>query len=57
MLLDSGEDRILGWTPELKPGGYTVQAKLVHDLNRYNDRSFLEDQTGTNRASLLVKVK
>jgi hypothetical protein len=56
-IIRAGEDRVLNWVPVLKEGSYTVQAKLIYDLNRYNERSFLEDQTETNRASLLVKVK
>ena len=56
-IIRAGEDRVLNWMPVLKEGSYTVQAKLIYDLNRYNERSFMEDQTETNRASLLVKVK
>lgn len=42
----AGEQRVLGWTPELQVvGRYTVRARLVYDLNRYNDRSYKEDQT------------
>jgi len=56
-IIRAGEDRVLNWMPVLKEGSYTVQAKLIYDLNRYNEQSFMEDQTETNRASLLVKVK
>ena len=56
-IIRAGEDRILNWMPALSKGSYTVEAKLIYDLNRYNDRSFLADQTETNRASLLVNVK
>jgi mono/diheme cytochrome c family protein len=57
MILSSGEERILPWSPKLKPGNYTVQARLIYDLNRYNSRAFKEDQTEINRASLTVNVK
>ncbi|MBF0549725.1 MAG: hypothetical protein HQK60_04245 [Deltaproteobacteria bacterium] len=53
----AGEDRVLNWVPEVQKGTYTVQAKLGYDLNRYNDRTFLEDQTEINHASLSVKVE
>ena len=44
-IIRAGEERILSWMPELKAGNYTIQARLVYDLNRYNERSFIEDQT------------
>ena len=56
-ILLAGEERILPWSPKLKPGPYTVQARLVYDLNRYNSREFTEDQTEINRASLSIAVK
>jgi nitrate/TMAO reductase-like tetraheme cytochrome c subunit len=52
----AGEERILNWAPALKPGSYTVRAKLIYDLNRYNDQKFIEDQTELAGASLNVKV-
>jgi len=52
----AGEERILLWTPELKSGDYAVKARLIYDLNRYNDKSFAEDQTEINSASLGIKV-
>lgn len=56
-IVRAGEDRVLTWAPDVKKGAYTVQAKLVYDLNRYNERTFLDDQTEINRASLSVDVK
>lgn len=53
----AGEERILPWAPTLKPGEYTVKARLVYDLNRYNPRSFTEDQTEINSTFLTIKVK
>jgi nitrate/TMAO reductase-like tetraheme cytochrome c subunit len=53
----AGEERLLTWAPNLKPGNYTVRARLIYDLNRYNSRSFKEDQTEINRASLSIVVK
>ena len=55
-ILLAGEERILSWKPKLQPGAYTVQARLVYDLNRYNSREFTEDQTEINRASLSIAV-
>jgi hypothetical protein len=40
----------------LKQGSDTVRAKLVYDLNRYNDPKFVEDQTELAGASLNVKI-
>src|SRR6266536_2122195 len=48
----AGEERILDWTPELKPGAYTVSATLIYDLNSYNDPKFLEDLTTLTHTSL-----
>ncbi len=56
MTIRAGEERILPWTPELKPGQYTVKARLIYDLNRYNDRSFTVDQTEINSTTLAFKV-
>ena len=56
-IIFAGEERILPWAPQLKSGAYTVRARLIYDLNRYNSRAFKEDQTEINRASLSVAVK
>lgn len=40
----AGEDRVLSWDPNLKDSEYTVRAKLVYDLNRYNAPAFKADQ-------------
>jgi hypothetical protein len=53
----AGEERILSWDPDLGPGVYTVKARLVYDLNRYNDRKFTGDQTEFYRTELKVEVK
>jgi nitrate/TMAO reductase-like tetraheme cytochrome c subunit len=56
-IIRAGEERILPWQPKLKPGEYTVKARLTYDLNRYNPRSFTADQTEINRSVLTVGVK
>ena len=53
----AGEERVLSWVPQLLPGNYTVRARLIYDLNRYNDRAFTEDQTEMYLASLAVTVR
>jgi len=53
----AGEERVLPWSPALKPGTYTLKARLVYDLNRYNDRSFKDDQTEINHTTLGFTVK
>lgn len=55
-IIRAGEERILAWSPVLKPGSYTVQARLVYDLNRYNDRPATSDQTLFKTTSLNVTV-
>jgi hypothetical protein len=55
-IIRAGEERVLSWKPEMEPGSYTVEAKLIYDLNRYNDRSFVEDQTEVFRTALRVVV-
>ncbi len=56
-IIRAGEERLLSWTPYLKPGQYTVKARLVYDLNRYNARSFTGDQTEINGTTLAIRVK
>jgi hypothetical protein len=53
----AGEERVLTWQPELRDGSYTVEASLVYDLNRYNDRSFTGDQREISRFTLALPVK
>jgi hypothetical protein len=55
-IIRAGEDRVLDWTPELATGRYTVRARLVYDLNRYNDRSFMDDQHEIGNAALDIYV-
>jgi hypothetical protein len=57
MTIRAGEERVLTWQPKLKPGGYTVQSRLIYDLNRYNDRAMTEDQTVFNSSLLKMTVK
>lgn len=56
-IIRAGEERILSWLPTLKQGEYTVKARLIYDLNRYNPRTFTGDQTEINSTSLPVRVK
>ncbi|GFO55920.1 hypothetical protein GMSM_29270 [Geomonas sp. Red276] len=56
-IIRAGEERVLPWEPALKPGEYTVKARLIYDLNRYNSRAFKEDQTEINSTQLPLKVK
>ena len=53
----AGEERVLTWQPEVRDGSYTVEASLVYDLNRYNDRSFKGDQREISRFALPLPVK
>jgi nitrate/TMAO reductase-like tetraheme cytochrome c subunit len=56
-IIRAGEERIIPWLPELPKGEFTVKARLIYDLNRYNDRSFSDDQTEMNSTMLAIKVK
>jgi len=53
----AGEERIVSWTPTVPPGGYTVRARLIYDLNRYNDPHYTGDQTEIYQTSLTMKVE
>jgi hypothetical protein len=53
----AGEDRVLTWELPLPGGNFTVRARLVYDLNRYNDRAFLGDQREVYRTSLSIQVR
>jgi hypothetical protein len=53
----AGEERVLTWQPDVRDGSYTVEASLVYDLNRYNDRSFKGDQREISRFTLPLSVK
>lgn len=55
-IIRAGERRVLSWAPQLPVGEYRVKAVLVYDLNRYNDRSFTDDQTEIGRMSIPVTV-
>ncbi len=56
-ILDPGEERILLWRPKLPPGDYRITARLVYDLNRYNDPKLIADQTVVSTVTLAVTVR
>jgi len=55
-IIRAGEQRVLGWSPEIPQGRYTVRARLIYDLNRYNDRGFGGDQREIARSELEIGV-
>lgn len=55
-IIRAGEERVLDWTPEIATGRYTVRARLIYDLNRYNDRAFKEDERKMTSATLELAV-
>lgn len=55
-IIRAGEERVLDWTPDLVAGRYTVRARLIYDLNRYNDRSYADDQHDIGSAALDIVV-
>jgi nitrate/TMAO reductase-like tetraheme cytochrome c subunit len=55
-IIRAGEQRTLDWTPEVLDGVYSVQARLIYDLNRYNARSFKEDQSEIAHVVLDIMV-
>ena len=44
------------WVKLLSAGEYTVRARLIYDLNRYNDRQVTGDQSEIYRTSVAIKV-
>lgn len=56
-IIRAGEERILTWMPSLRRGTYQVRARLVYDLNRYNDKRLTGDQTEMYRTSLSLVLK
>jgi nitrate/TMAO reductase-like tetraheme cytochrome c subunit len=56
-IIKAGEERVLSWMPELRAGEYTVSARLVYDLNRYNEKNATDDQTEFNSTILAIKVR
>lgn len=54
--LRAGENRILTWNPDLKPGSYTLRARMIYDLNRYNDWSESQDQSETVTAAFDCRI-
>lgn len=52
----AGEERVLSWPVDVPAGSYTVHARLTYDLNRYNERSFVEDQTEIGRGELPLLI-
>ena len=56
-IIRAGEERSIPWNPALKAGDYNVRASLIYDLNRYNERSFVDDQTEINSTLLKIAVK
>jgi hypothetical protein len=55
-IIRAGEQRVLDWIPGVAEGRYTVRARLVYDLNRYNDRAFQDDQHEMARRTLAITV-
>jgi hypothetical protein len=53
----AGEERVLAWIPGVRaPGSYTVRARLIYDLNSYNDREFEGDQFEIAQQSLDLTI-
>jgi len=55
-IIRAGEQRVFDWTPEIAKGGYTVRARLIYDLNRYNDRAFKDDQNELTKTTLEIAI-
>lgn len=55
--LRAGEERVLSWNPALKSGKYTVKTRLIYDLNRYNPKSFRQDQNEFKNIAMVIQVK
>ncbi len=55
--LRAGEERVLTWEPEVREGRYTLEATLVYDLNRYDERPSKGDLHEIGRSTLGLEVK
>lgn len=55
-IIRAGEQRVLDWVPEIPTGRHTLRARLVYDLNRYNDRTFKDDQHEIAQGTLEISV-
>ncbi len=55
-IIRAGEQRVLDWAPEVPAGRYVVRARLIYDLNRYNDRAFKDDQREIAQRALEITV-
>jgi hypothetical protein len=55
-IIRAGEQRVLRWIPELPAARYTVRARLIYDLNGYNDRAFKGDQREMANQALEITV-
>ncbi len=55
-IIRAGEERIIRWSPPLKPGVYTLTTRLLYDLNRYNDRNISDDQKLMGSAETSITV-
>jgi hypothetical protein len=55
-IIRAGEERTICWNPDLLQGEYTLSARLVYDLDRFNDRKFTGDQTEFSLTTLTIIV-
>jgi nitrate/TMAO reductase-like tetraheme cytochrome c subunit len=53
----AGEERVLPWEPVLTPGEYTVKARLLYSLDRYQDKPAAEDGSEITSATLAITAK
>lgn len=55
-IIRAGEERVLSWIPKLPVGDYTVKARLVYYLNRYNTAFDSRNQTEFSQTALFLRV-
>lgn len=55
-ILRAGETRTLPWSPALVPGSYTLRARLIYDLNRYNDWSISQERAEIVNVTLPFQI-
>lgn len=53
----AGEERVLSWEPVLPAGEYTVRAKLLYSLDRFQDDPLEEDEAEITSAALAITAK
>jgi hypothetical protein len=53
----AGEERIVSWEPAVTPGEYTVKARLLYSLDRFQEKPVKEGESEITTATLDLTAK